>query len=129
MKAKIETYENFIESFKKRLTWNVIQNSLYTHTKKTLSVKRCIVLLDWLDKCLINSSRVENHNNSITILISITNSITILGYSNDKNIYIAKNVFSIDYLILFTRFGTFNQQRLIHSIKLCLQKSLRKLIS
>ena len=36
--------------------------------------------------------------------------ITILGYSNDKNIYIAKNIISIDQLILFTRFGIFNQQ-------------------
>ena len=54
-------------------------------------------------------------------------SITILGYSNDRNIYIAKNIISIDLLIRFTRFGTFNQQGSTHSITLCLQKSLRKL--
>ena len=39
--------------------------------------------------------------------------------------YIAKNIISIDKLILFTRFGMFNQQGSTHGITLCLQKSLR----
>ena len=60
--------------------------------------------------------------------LSVTNnSIVILGYSNGKNIYIAKNIILIDYLILFARFSTFNQQGSTYSITLCLQKSLRKL--
>ena len=67
-----------------------------------------------------------------TIVLSIlqmskvgNNLITILGYSNDENIYIAKNIISIDQLILFTRFGIFNQQDSTHSITLCFQKSLK----
>ena len=57
------------------------------------------------------------------------NSITILGYSNDKNIYvyIAKNIIPIDQLILFTRVGMFNKQGSTHKVTLCLQNSLRKL--
>ena len=43
-------------------------------------------------------------------------------------IYIfAKNIISVDQLILFTRFGMFNQQVSTHSITLCLQESFRKL--
>ena len=57
------------------------------------------------------------------------NSITILGFSNDKNIYvyIAKNIIPIDQLILFTRVGMFNKQGSTHNVTLCLQNSLRKL--
>ena len=68
-------------------------------TKKHFPVKKCILLLDL---SILQKSKVTN------------NLITILGYSNDKNIYIyiciAKNIISIGKLILFTRFGTSNQQ-------------------
>ena len=89
---------------------------LYTH--KNISLWKNVSFF-WIDftsiLSILQKSKVAN------------NSITILGYSNDLRIYIANNIISIDELILFTRFGMFNQQGLTHSITLCLQKSLRKL--
>ena len=65
---KNETYENFIYYFKKYFTWNAIQ------TQCNFLVKKCIVLLIWVYKFLsiLQNSKVAN------------NSITILGYANDK---------------------------------------------
>ena len=54
-----ESYENFIYSFKKCFTWNTIQNSFIQ--KKNFPVEKCIILLDWLYKCFINSSKAESH--------------------------------------------------------------------
>ena len=82
---KNETYENFIYSFKKCFTWNAIQNS-FIHKKNILLWKS--VLFFWIDftsvSSILQKSKVTN------------SSITILGYSNDKDTYIAKNIISID---------------------------------
>ena len=58
---------------------------LYTQKKHFLA-KKCIVLLIWVYKFLsiLQHSKVAN------------NSITILGYSNNENIYIAANTISTD---------------------------------
>ena len=76
-------YENFITIL--RNIWLKMQSkNSFIHTKKHFLVKKCIVLLIWVYKFLsiLQNSKVAN------------NSITILGYSNDKNIYIAKNIIS-----------------------------------
>ena len=84
-KKKKETYENFIYSFKKCFTWNVIQNS-FIHKKNVFLWKS--VSLFWIDftsvLSVLQKSKVAN------------NLITILGYSNDQNISIAKNIILID---------------------------------
>ena len=83
---KNETYENFIYSFKKCFTWNAIQNS-FIHTKKNIFLWKSVSLF-WIDftsaLSILLKSKVAN------------NLITIMGYSNDKNIYIVKNIISID---------------------------------
>ena len=68
-----------LKKWKKRFTWNEMQNS-FTH-KKSFSCEKCIVtsVLSVLQKLKVAK-----------------NSVTILGYSNDKNIYIARNIISID---------------------------------
>ena len=113
---KNETYENFIY-FKIFFTWNDIQNS-FIHTKKHIFLWKSVSFF-WFDFTIVLSILQK--------LKVANNLITILGYSNDKNIYIAKNIISIDQLILFTRFGIFSQQDSTHTITLCFQKSLRKL--
>ena len=65
------------------LKWN--PKFFYTHKKHFL---RKIVSFFWIDftidLLILQKSKVTN------------SSITILGYSNDKNTYIAKNIISID---------------------------------
>ena len=82
---KNEAYENFIY-FKNFFTWNDIQNSVI-HTKKHIFLWKSVWFF-WFD---------------LTIVLSIlqkskvaSNLITILRYSNDKNMYIEKNIISID---------------------------------
>ena len=53
--------------------------------------------------------------------------IYIYIYIHTHTYIFAKNIISVDQLILFTRFGMFNQQVSTHSITLCLQESFRKL--
>ena len=82
---KNQTYENFIYSFEKYFTWNVIQNS-FMYKKKHFPVKS--VSLFWID-----------FTSALSILrkLKVANNLkTILGYSNDKSIYIVKNIILID---------------------------------
>ena len=82
---KKEKYENFIYSFKKCFTGNAVQNS-FTHKHNIVLWKG--ILFFWID-----------FTNVLSILQKLkiaNNSIMILSYSNDKNIYITKNIISID---------------------------------
>ena len=82
---KKEKYENFIYSFKKCFTWNAVQNS-FIHENNTFLWKS--VSFFWIDfinvLSILQKMKIAN------------NSIMILGYSNHKNIYITKNIISID---------------------------------
>ena len=82
---KREKYENFIYSLKKCFTWNAAQNS-FIHKNNIFLWKS--VSFFWID--LTNILSIPQK------LKIANNSIMILGYSNDKNIYIAKNIISID---------------------------------
>ena len=84
MKKKKETYENLFTLLRNFLL--EIQSKILLYTKNHYLVKKYIVLLDWLTSVLsiIQKPKVAN------------NSITILGYSNHEDIYIAKNIISID---------------------------------
>ena len=83
---KNETYENFTYSFKRYFTGNAIQNS-FIHKKKNIFLWKSVSFF-WFEftsvLSILQKSKVAN------------NSITILRYSNDKNIYIAKNIISAD---------------------------------
>ena len=94
-----------------------MQSKILLYTKKHFPVKKCIVLLDWLYKCFINSSKAESRK-------YLTNNPELL--KSEK--YILRGIlFWLASWFFLTRFGTFNQQGSTHSITLCLQKSLRKL--
>ena len=102
---KNEAHENFIY-FKNFFTWNDIQNSVI-HTKKHIFLWKSVSFF-WFD---------------LTIVLSIlqkskvaSNLITILRYSNDKNMYIEKNIISIDqWFSLQDLAYSANKRRLIPS--------------
>ena len=77
----------FIYFLKKYFNWNAIQN-YFIHKKKHFPVKKCIVLLGWQVFYQFFKSRKSQI-------------ITILGCSNDKNIYIYCEEYYFYWLVDF----------------------------